>query len=143
MSFIDWQVARFGSPVLDLHYNLFGCTDRAFRQAEYQKLMQHYYESLSAQIRRLGSDPDALFTFDDFQCHLKKFGKFAFVMGPAMVPMMLADAKDIPNLDEMSEKMSDEENVDLVKGFDNKTQIEYNKRINDLLEDLVDLGYWH
>lgn len=141
--FIDWQVTRFASPVIDWHHCIFGCTSATFRRANYQQLMQHYHSTLSTHIRGLGSDPEALFTFDDFQDQLKKFGKYAFVLAPVVVQHNFTVADNIPEFDEMIKKMSTEE-FDLVKkAFDDKTQKEYIQGENDLLEDLVQLGYWN
>lgn len=140
---VDWQLARFGSPVLDLHYNLFCVSDKKLRDKEYQNLMKHYHQSLSDIVRKLGSDPDKLFPFGEFQESLKKFGKFAFVMAPILTQIMLADPKDVPDLDEMSVAMSNEgEDVEFVRGFDEATQLHYNERISDLMSDLIEYGYY-
>lgn len=143
LCFIDWQAPRMESPVLDVFYHIFTCTDRSFRQAEYHQLLKHYHSILSAQIQRLGSNPEKIFTFDDFHGQLKKFGKFPFIFAPVFVQHYLTAPENIANLDEMSEKMATE-NVDLRKGeFDNDTQTVYAQRQNELFEDLVGLGYWN
>lgn len=143
MCFIDWQVVRVGSPAIDWHHCSIGwATDETFRQSEYQQLMKKYHITLAAQIRRLGSDPDTLFTFENFQSQVQKFGKYAFTFGAGFIQQQLADPKDIPDLDEMSEKMADQK-VDLVAGFDEDTQREYNKRLNGLYKHLDACGYWY
>lgn len=128
---------------MDLHYNIFTSTDHEFRQKHYKNLTEHYYKILSESIVKLGSDPAKLYTFDNFQGDLKKFGRFAFIWGPMLIQMMLVDAKDIPDLEELSKDMANnEKHVDIIKGFNPETQIKYNKRINELLTDLVDYGYY-
>lgn len=105
--------------------------------------MKHYHTTLSNSIRRLGSDPEQLFPFADFECHLKKFAKFAFLMGPVMVQMMLTDPKNIPDLDTLSENVANgEEPTDFFKDLDTETQKIFNQRVNDLFTDLVELGYY-
>lgn len=145
MCFVDWQVIRVASPALDLHYNIFNSTDKEFRQAEYHNLMAHYHKQLSAMIRRLGSDPHTLYPWADFQRHLKQFGKFAFLMSPLLVPMICADAKDIPDMDEISAKLANnDDDVGLInQNCDAETQRKIAKRINDVFTDLVGLGYWN
>lgn len=50
--FIDWQVTRYGSTVLDLMYYIFSCTTRELRGHYYNSYLQTYHESLTQSIRR-------------------------------------------------------------------------------------------
>lgn len=75
---------------------------------------------------------------------MKKFGKYAFLMAPLLIGVMMADPKDIPDLDALSEELAnDTENLELVRGFDEETQRKYEIRIRDLVADLVELGYYN
>lgn len=140
---MDYQISRFASPALDLHYNLFGATTKALRDREYKNILKHYHNTLSESITKLGSDPDQLFTFEDLESQLKKFGKFAFIWGPMFVQMMLADPDDIPDLDQLSEDLVKQEgDINFVKNFNEDRQREYDTRMRDLLTDLVDYGYY-
>lgn len=59
-----------------------------------------------------------------------------------MIQIVLAKSEDIPNIDELSKRVvSNEGSVDIVSGFDEETQLVYNKRINDVVGDLIDLEY--
>lgn len=105
--------------------------------------MKHYHKTLSTSISRLGSDPEQLFPFVDFECHLKKFGKFAFLMGPIMVQMMVTDPKDIPNLDTIGESLANgDANTEFFQALNAETQQIFNRRVDDLFSDLVELGYY-
>lgn len=50
--FIDWQIARYASPVLDIVYYLFNCTTKEMRDKYYDSLLKIYHETLSYQILR-------------------------------------------------------------------------------------------
>lgn len=142
---VDWQISRYCSPSLDLLYFLFAATDKQTRDKEYDNLLHLYYSSLADMVTKLGSDPEKLFTFDDLKNQLKKCGKFAFLMAPILVQVMMADAKDVPDLDDLSENVArNDGNLSLVKGYDSDTQAIYNKRIRDVVGDMVDSGiYWN
>lgn len=142
--FIDWQIMRFSSPVIDLVYNLCGSSDKKFRKTHYPKLLDHYYDTLQWQIRKLGSDPDVLFPYNVFQEHLKRFGRMAFVMAPMFCEVVLANSADVPDLDELSKKMDsgDGESVSLVHNQDEQTKQLYKERLSELLADLIELGYY-
>ena len=134
---------RLGSPVIDLHYNIFASSDKELRQKEYHNLMNYYHKTLSETIQKLGSDPDQLFTYQNFQDQLKKFSKYAFLMGPLFAMTTLAGTNDIPDLDDLCNDLGTKDYVDFVKEFtDEVQQKEYEKKVNDLLTDLVELGYY-
>lgn len=146
MCLIDWQIARYCSPALDLHYYLFSATDHESRAKDYENLLHIYHSSLTDIVQKLGSDPQKLFTFDDLQNQLKKFGKFSLVMSPILIQIMMADAKDVNSMDDLSQKIDgeSEETVTLVTGYDADTQIVYNKRILELMNDVVNMKlFWH
>lgn len=105
--------------------------------------MEHYYKILSESIVKLGSDPATLYTFDNFQGDLKKFGRFAFIWAPMLIQIILVDAKDVADMEELSKDMvNNEQDVDIIKGFSAEIQLKYNNRINELFTDLIDYDYW-
>lgn len=113
------------------------------RSAEYENLLRHYHNALSTMVTKLGSDPAKLFTWDDLQGELKRFGLYGFLVGPLMAQVVMADASDIPNLDEYSEILAnDSTQTNIFNDFADTAQKKYARRINGVLSDLVDFGYY-
>lgn len=141
---IDWQVARYCTPALDLIYYIFSATNHQLRIKEYENLLRIYHTAFSKIVKKLGSDPEKLLSFDDLLSQLKKFGKFSLIMSPVLLQIMMADAKDVPNMDDLSQDMNNsDKKVSLVRGFDAETQIMFNERIRGLMTDVTRLGlYW-
>lgn len=139
---VDWQISRYGSPALDILYYIFSATDKETRDQHFDNLLHLYYDALSKIVRRLGSDPDKLFTFNDLQNQLKVCGKFAITMPPLLLQVMMADANDVRNLDELCVEMdnSDDKNATLITGINGKTKAEYTRRIKGLLDDILRLN---
>lgn len=78
IKFIDIQVSRFTTPVVDLSYFLVCSTDRELRQ-NLPELLLHYYTHLMREIRLLGhSSPESLYPYDIYTSHCAKFMKFGF-----------------------------------------------------------------
>lgn len=50
--FIDWQLARYASPVCDIVYFIFNCTTKEMRDLYYDTLLILYHETLSYQLLR-------------------------------------------------------------------------------------------
>lgn len=139
--FLDWQLTRYAPPVLDLLYQIFGGTDAQFRKNHYQKLLSTYYSSLSETIRKLGSDPDKLYTFENLQEQMKIFGEFSLYSGPLIIQTLVASENDIRNLDEYAEQIENGEQADLLEKFDDEKQQKYSQLINELINDLVNYEY--
>ncbi|XP_031616814.1 uncharacterized protein LOC116336810 [Contarinia nasturtii] len=138
---IDWQLSHYSPPVIDLLYNIFSGTDRELRTQHYETLLKTYHTSLSETIKKLGSDPDKLYSYDNLTMQMKKYGEYALLYGPWIVALRLAKGKDIMNVDEYIESIARNENVEMIGIFDDETQAEFSRVVNGLLTDLVDYGY--
>lgn len=78
--FLDFQLCRYASPVLDLSYFIFTSTKAELRNQHLSTLYRVYYESLVETLKTLGSDPEQIFSWTVFQQHLKRFGGYGFIM---------------------------------------------------------------
>lgn len=141
MCFVDWQLTHYCPPVIDLLYNIFSSTDKPFRDQHYENLLKTYYQSLSDTIRKLGSDPNKLYTWENLQMQMVKYSDYALVMALILIPAKVAKAKDVFNLDEYAEMLDRGVEADIFGQFDEGTQKEYSRQINGLLTDLVNYGY--
>lgn len=143
LRFVDWQLCKFNSPIVDIFNIIFSSTTKPIRDSHYVNLLNHYHKTISETIIKLGSDPEKLFSFTDFQNQLKKFGKFSFMLAALWTQINLVDSKDLPDLDELAEGLANnKKEAKFVTGYDHNTQLEYNRRINDLYGDLIDFGYY-
>lgn len=125
-------------------YYLFSSTDKSLRDQEYDNLLALYYESLAKTVRLLGSNPDQLFTFENLKDELKRFGNFSLLMVPMIIEVSQAHSNEISKMDEMFNKAADGEGqINLITGLSGTGQQEYDRRINELLENIVNLGYFH
>lgn len=65
-------------------------------------------------------------------------------MAPFIIAASLAEASEVSDLDEMCDKVSeDEKQYGLITGSSEKAQLEYDQRINDVVDDLIRLGYYN
>lgn len=51
-NFVDWQVVRHSSPIIDVAFFIFCSTTKELRDAHYGKFLEYYHDALSAHIRR-------------------------------------------------------------------------------------------
>ena len=139
---LDWQLLRYASPAIDLITNLFTSTDKSLRDKEYDNLIKLYYESLSKTVKLLGSEPNELFTFENLQNELKRCGIYALILSPFSIQTSQADSSQITSFDEMSEKSAKGEVYEFITGLSEKGYLEYQRRLNDVFDDIDRLGYY-
>lgn len=64
---LDFQLARCCSPVLDIAFFLYSCTDKQLRDSCFDDLLAFYHDELSSTIASLGSDPAVVYPLSTFQ----------------------------------------------------------------------------
>lgn len=143
ISLLDYQISRYSSPALDLVYFLFSSTDKALRDAHYTEILQLYHKSLTTTLTKLGSDANKLFSYDDLQDQLKKFGSYALIIAPMLLNIITAKPDDIPDLDALAEEFKDKTPEEGIKAFMNDASVDkFHARIRDVVEDILRLGYY-
>lgn len=142
---MDWQLGRYSSPVLDISYFMFSSTDRKLREEHYDKLIKLYHNSLSNTIRKLGSDPEKLFSFNDLQGELKRYGRFGLLLAPVLLQIITSKASDIPDMDDFAEQMANNTKTleESVAAFSSTGTVDqYNQRVRDVVKDGILLSYF-
>lgn len=97
LRFLDLQICRYASPVLDLLYVLFCCCTQETRSKYFDQLIHEYYETLSKCIERAGYDPNTLFPYEVFSQHFTKFGKFAAGMATYTIHIFTSEGVELKN----------------------------------------------
>lgn len=62
-------------------------------------MLKCYYESLSATVKSLGSNPDELFTFENLNDELRRCGNYVLIVLSIMTEVQKADSSEVSNLD--------------------------------------------
>lgn len=161
INFLDWQLSRCSSPIIDIVYFLFSCTTKHVRDAHYDNFLKVYHESLSLHIRRyvsrifnrpitkvnvqihsrLGSDPDKLFPYKLMMEHFRKFAKFAMVFSTVLLPLITTDSGSKVDLDELSQEIVNGKSMDANVFISNQSEKRFHTRLRDVIIDMVRLEY--
>lgn len=77
--------------------------------------------------------------------HLKHFGFFGFLMAIMVLPVFIAPSEEIPDMDEVSQKLAKGElDAKAINEMDQQhsktTQDTYSKRMRDVILDQIRLG---
>ncbi|KAK5642416.1 hypothetical protein RI129_008583 [Pyrocoelia pectoralis] len=128
---IDWQLSRIGLPVFDILHFFFVSTRKDFRDNHYIELLQVYYQSFSSFLRQLGSDPEALMSFDVLLQQLKEFSAFPFYFA------LWALAADMKKSEEMPDLYNNLTEDALVNFFSESPSDEYINAMRDVITHLI------
>lgn len=80
----------------------------------------------------LGSDPEKLFSFENLQDELKRFGNYPLFLGPAVIAIFTDAVKfTASGIEENSTCDANDE-----------IQLRFRERINGALEDISNFGYY-
>lgn len=141
VAILDWQYSRYCSPAIDILHHIFGVTSKAFRDQHYETLLRTYHKTLSDTITRLGSDPELLFTYDDLQSELKKFGDFPLALTPLIAHARITHEEEVQGLEVVADAVNNGVENSYIRTFDNEQQREFDDLIDGLVVDLVEFGY--
>lgn len=94
-------------------------------------------------VELLGSNSHELFTFEDLKGEMKRCGNFALLMSPMLIQISQAELSGAPDFDDMFDKMTKgETNQEFITGLSTKGQLQYDQRMNEVLEQIIELGYY-
>ncbi|XP_040152166.1 uncharacterized protein LOC120893971 [Anopheles arabiensis] len=82
----DWQMARYGSPVLDYTLFIFLCGELDLRRSKFDSLVTAFYDAFSATLQRMGGSAESDLPREELERQLKQFGRLALVMGTYAIP---------------------------------------------------------
>ncbi|XP_051158251.1 uncharacterized protein LOC127279758 [Leptopilina boulardi] len=74
--FLDFQMYRYASPILDIVYMLFICCTYEMRQIYYDELLKEYYKSFSEFLNKFHLNANQLFPYEIFMKQLQSFGNY-------------------------------------------------------------------
>jgi Ecdysteroid kinase-like family len=142
---IDWQTSRYGSPVIDLMYFIFICTDQKLRAKHFDELLNIYHRSLKELLDHLGGDTMTQFPFTALLRHLRKFGKYGVLMSSLIVPMLQTKSEDIPDMDFTIESMKSQDPeviAAMMQQFIQEDAVKaIEERLRGVLHDAIKYGY--
>lgn len=130
LRFLDLQLCRYASPVLDIVYILFCCCTQETRSKHYNQLVNEYYETLSKCLERFGYDSNTLFPYEILFQHFTRFGKYAAGMALYVLHLFTSNDSDIQtayNTSVLEERL--------------KNDNFYRNMIKGTFKDLVDKNY--
>lgn len=136
---IDFQLARFASPALDISFFIYSCTLQTMREQHYEELIGIYHQSASDLLTALGSNADKVFPLSGLQAELKESARFGVGMGMESLPLSMQEDDEISDLNalesEVAVPLTDIWKIDLIQSQSKR------QRLSDIFKHAIDMGY--
>ncbi|XP_074042165.1 uncharacterized protein [Leptinotarsa decemlineata] len=133
MRFIDFQLSRVASPILDLSYYLYTCADKTVLQY-FDILIRAYHDSLSNFLKQFDMNVDDILPLDDLKDKWKTYGRFGLALAPFIIKVELCKSDEVVDIASSVEKGDLKDALKM--GI--KDQSEYERRVKDVLEHFAE-----
>lgn len=97
MRFLDFQLSRLGSPLLDVAYYFYSIAPK-HALVDTDRYLKIYYKSLAESLQKFECDPDEVFPFDLIKQHWRKYSKFGLVLSAVLFRIALCDKDEAPSV---------------------------------------------
>lgn len=136
---IDFQLARYASPAIDLSFFFYSCTSQELREQYFDELIKTYHESLCSFVKDFGSNPDVLFPFSALQEELRTSFRFGVAMACESVTFSLLEDHETPDMDGLQgEEVVPIETIWILKPIKSD---EGRRRLADVFKHATERGY--
>lgn len=136
--FVDYQLVRYASPVTDISYFLYMCTDQEILCNHYDQLLNIYYGTLTAVLRQCNLEVRDIYPKDIFQKHLREYSVLGLIEAMISMKIITADTEEALKMTEMKYHLSEASGFASCK---TKNQAFYVERINGVVNDFFNRGY--
>ncbi|XP_044263967.1 uncharacterized protein LOC123010866 [Tribolium madens] len=131
---IDWQLVKFGSPVLDLSLFLFtNCPFDDINNVD--TFLKSYHIDLDTFLKELDCNIEEVFSLKNLEDHWKKYAKVGFALAILTLKILTMEINKRPNSN--NEKLSIEE---FIEGFQGPPNEDFVRKIKDIVKYCVANG---
>ncbi|XP_066150206.1 uncharacterized protein [Euwallacea fornicatus] len=133
--FIDWQLSKLASPVIDLTYFFCVCASKE-TYPNLTKYLKIYHDTLSHNLKEFGCNPEEVLSFQALLEEWKGKCWYGVFMSLMIIKIMLLDSDEAPLLEQEDKTL-----LEALSCFDIKQAEKYSEKLCDLVEFMVDSGY--
>ncbi|KAI4504355.1 hypothetical protein M0802_000826 [Mischocyttarus mexicanus] len=136
---LDFQLARCASPILDLAFFIYSCTNKTLRK-RFDEMLKIYYDKLSDVINLLGSDANKLYSWETFMKEVKEQFFYGIICAIEALPFAMLPDSQAFDLDTIlnGEKQMNIEEVWLIGNLDTQKK---RLRLADVIVHAVENGF--
>jgi RNAse (barnase) inhibitor barstar len=101
VAILDWQIAKYFSPICDLSYFLFACISKEDIE-DLDEILKVYHKSLTSYLNKMGTDSN-VYPLDTFLADWKKYCKYGVTMSSMLFKICATDKDEVVDIAQMAE----------------------------------------
>ncbi|XP_042243293.1 uncharacterized protein LOC121880201 [Homarus americanus] len=136
---VDLQAMRKASPAVDLNYFLYSSFNGPDRIQNKEMFLKAYYDSFTSVLKT--EDVSVPFTPEELQQKLQDHMIYGALVSMFLVPMVLSEAEDVPDLDSITDmdKFSEGQKDVLIKMSERNDSL-LKLRFLDMFDEMIEAG---
>ncbi|KOB77008.1 Ecdysteroid 22-kinase [Operophtera brumata] len=140
---IDYQISKVSSPVCDIHYMVFNCTDYQTRKEHYIDWIDYYHDELDKNLSIFGLKANYVYPRDQLDADLKRHGKMSLGQGVVLGSTLIRKTEDAAKLKEAMESADLDEMMKTAntENLDPETLALFKTKIEGLIDSHLELGF--
>ncbi|PSN31208.1 hypothetical protein C0J52_25882 [Blattella germanica] len=111
--FVDFQVARFSSPVLDLHYFMCNCPNDEVRFDHRDNLLEEYHTEFVETLKILNLDPNIL-SLPQLKDEFAEKDIFGLITAATILATIVAEESAVPDMSGFTEEEVEKKTIPVV-----------------------------
>ena len=137
---IDYQQAKNFSPVYDLLYLIFNCTDHETRVKCFYDWIDHYHSELDKSLANFGLKANYVYPRDQLDADLKRYGKLGFAAAILMSGTMTVNAAEAAKLKDVIGTGKMEDMAGAMGNLHADTMVLFKRRLIGLIDSFKLFG---
>uniref|UniRef100_A0A2A4JDX0 CHK kinase-like domain-containing protein n=1 Tax=Heliothis virescens TaxID=7102 RepID=A0A2A4JDX0_HELVI len=139
---IDFQASFNNSPVIDLLFMIFNCTDHETRVKHYYDWIDYYHSELDKSLSNFGLKVSLIYPRDQMDADIRTYAKLIFGQSLVLANMLMRDPKEAAELVEVMRDMDKNAIPDTMKtgNLQVQSQNRIKKRIFGVIDSFEEFG---
>lgn len=140
---IDYQISKESSPVADITYLIFNCTDFVARSKYFHDWINYYHSELEKCLIQYGLKIDT-YPRDQLEMDLRRHAKFALGQSIMLASFLIQESKDAANFKQAindNKPMGDVFKTYKLTLWNATTLKKFKNRVIGLIDTFCKLGY--
>ncbi|XP_053616116.1 uncharacterized protein LOC128678549 [Plodia interpunctella] len=143
---IDYQLCKVVSPVNDLQYMIFNCTDYGTRRKHYYEWLDYYHTELDNSLANFDLKANYVFPREQLDADLRRHSRLYLAMIIMSQSMLIRKNEDAAQMKEAIKNLNSEDVEKIsqsmqVSQLDSESVALFKKKIEDLVDSFHDFGY--
>jgi hypothetical protein len=133
VAILDWQIAKYFSPICDLSYFLFACISKEDID-DLDEILKVYHKSLTSYLNKMGTD-SSVYPLDTFLADWKKYCKYGVTMSSMLFKICATDKDEVVDIAQMAESG---QNIEDTFSYDVKDKASFKNRAKHVVKYVVE-----